>query len=61
MCIHLQEFSLRSTLNAEEYGPQESAITAEHIESQLEGLTVAEVHFLNALWARNVEVSDSLA
>jgi hypothetical protein len=44
----LQEFPLQSALNPEEYGPQESAIKPEHIESQLEGLTVAEVRFLSA-------------
>ncbi|KAG0629524.1 hypothetical protein M758_1G110200 [Ceratodon purpureus] len=38
----VEEFPLRSTLSPEEYGPQESAIKPEHIESQLEGLTVAQ-------------------
>ena len=52
-----QEFPLRSALSPEEYGPQESAIKPEHVESQLEGLTIAEVHFLNKTRGREISRS----
>lgn len=41
-CCPWQEFPPRSALNPDEYGSPESAIEAKHIESFLEGLTVAE-------------------
>ena len=44
-CFTLQEFPLRSTLDPQQYGPQESAIKPEHIEFLLEGLKVAEVKY----------------
>lgn len=43
MCAYdVQEFPPRSGLNPDEFGSQESAMKAEHIESFLEGLEVAE-------------------
>ncbi|KAH9326923.1 hypothetical protein KI387_007101, partial [Taxus chinensis] len=40
--IVFQKFPPSSSLDAEEYGPQQSSITAQHIEKYLEGLSVSQ-------------------
>lgn len=44
---NLQEFPIKSKLDAAKYGDPVSAITAAHIENKLEGLTIDKVYFLS--------------
>ena len=39
---HMQEWPLRSKLDHEIYGPQESAITAEMVEQEIKGFMTCE-------------------
>ena len=39
---HMQEWPLRSKLDPEIYGPQESAITAEMVEQEIKGFMTCE-------------------
>lgn len=46
LVLHLQEFPPTSNLDPKVYGNQNSAITRDHIENNLDGWTIEEVYFL---------------